>query len=93
MDDELIYKIGRNDKKILDWLGVDNTDSLFGDDYLPNIKLKDKGQRKECGCIMSKDIGMYNTCNHLCTYCYANHSVNLVKQNIKKHNFNNQSIV
>jgi len=93
VDDELIYKIGRNDKKILDWLGVDNTDSLFGDDYLPNIKLKDKGQRKECGCIMSKDIGMYNTCNHLCTYCYANHSVNLVKQNIKKHNFNNQSIV
>lgn len=93
IDDELIYKIGKNDKKILDWLGVDNTASLFGDDYLPNIKLKDKGQRKECGCIMSKDIGMYNTCDHLCTYCYANHSVNLVKQNIKKHNFNNQSII
>jgi len=93
IDDELIYKIGKNDNKILDWLGIDNTPSLFGDEYLPNIKLKDKGQRKECGCIVSKDIGMYNTCNHLCTYCYANHSVGLVKSNIKKHNFNNQSII
>ena len=93
IDDELIYKIGKNDKKILDWLRINNTASLFGDEYLPNIKLKDKGQRKECGCIMSKDIGMYNTCNHLCTYCYANHSIGLVKSNIKKHNFNNQSIV
>lgn len=93
VDDELIYKIGKNDTKILNWLGIDNTPSLFGNEYLPHIKLKDKGQRKECGCIISKDIGMYNTCNHLCTYCYANHSLGLVKSNIKKHNFNNQSII
>jgi len=92
IDDELIYKIGKNDKKILNWLKVNDNITLF-DEYLPNVKLKDKGQRKECGCIVSKDIGMYNTCNHLCTYCYANHSVNLVKSNIKKHNSNNQSII
>lgn len=33
---------------------------------------KDKGQRKECGCVISKDIGSYTMkCGHKCEYCYA----------------------
>jgi DNA repair photolyase len=35
---------------------------------------------------MGNDIGAYNTCMHLCRYCYANANQNLVKENIKRHN-------
>ena len=33
---------------------------------------KKKGARSECACYLSCDIGAYNTCRHLCRYCYAN---------------------
>ena len=33
---------------------------------------KKKGARAECSCYLACDIGAYNTCRHLCRYCYAN---------------------
>ena len=44
-----------------------------------------KNSRKECACFMTADIGAYNTCGHLCRYCYANYSKELVTQNMRQH--------
>lgn len=79
---------------------VDN--SLFGTEPIPAnaiilsdtkyaIKKKDnrdKGQRPACGCMVSKDIGEYNTCPHLCEYCYANTSKEIAVRNWKQHENN-----
>jgi hypothetical protein len=51
-----------------------------------NLKIaKDKNQRELCGCVASVDIGEYNTCKHLCSYCYANSSSNTVEKNLHQH--------
>ena len=46
---------------------------------------KRKSLREDCNCLMGNDIGAYNTCGHLCKYCYANANVGLVRENMKNH--------
>ena len=41
---------------------------------------KDPSQRDACGCVVSKDIGMYDTCLFGCQYCYATSSFERAKQ-------------
>lgn len=44
-----------------------------------------KPSRPECACHLSADIGAYNTCGHLCRYCYANHDAATVRRNLAAH--------
>ena len=41
--------------------------------------------RKQCACYLGGDIGAYNTCGHLCRYCYANADPDTVRQNMRLH--------
>lgn len=38
-----------------------------------------------CSCYLSNDIGAYNSCLHLCKYCYANGNKEEVLKNFSKH--------
>jgi DNA repair photolyase len=75
--------------------------SLFGNTELPEGAIllpqnhyfiskhkKDAGQRPFCECMASKDIGGYNTCPHLCEYCYANTNKTTAFANYRKHKEN-----
>ena len=91
VDDDLMIKYFSEDKRLMDFLGVE---VIRGDLFNPQStiikrkKNKDKGQRAFCGCIVSKDIGEYNTCPHLCEYCYANTSKETALKNWQRHKEN-----
>jgi hypothetical protein len=98
IDDRLMERLFNEDKILLYYLrtGELPEPNLFGEiPELPEThkSLKDKGQRKLCGCMISKDIGMYNTCRHFCVYCYANTSKKIVLENASKHSDESESII
>ena len=91
VDDDLMIKYFSDDARLMDYLGVEIQDAnLFSGErtIIKKKNNKDKGQRQFCGCIASKDIGEYNTCAHLCEYCYANSSKEAALRNLQTHRQN-----
>jgi len=100
IDDDLIIRRAYDDVKLMKHLGVtieyagmfgapeDAIDLGNGRFAIKGNGKKDKGQRPFCGCIASKDIGEYNTCAHLCEYCYANNSKEAALANLQRHHSN-----
>ncbi len=98
VDDDLMIRLAYTDAVLMKSLGVKIEHvGMFGEipedavmlnatTYAIKTKnIKDKGQRLHCGCMISKDIGEYNTCPHLCEYCYANNSKEIAKRNYETH--------
>ena len=48
---------------------------------------------KLCNCVQMVDIGVYNTCKHLCKYCYANYDEEKIDKNNKLHNPNSPLLI
>ena len=46
---------------------------------------KENQRNGQCACLLGVDIGAYDTCGHLCRYCYANTDEALVMANRKRH--------
>jgi hypothetical protein len=55
--------------------------TVFG---LAATHLKDPSQRPHCGCVKSRDIGMYDTCLFGCCYCYATTNVDRARERHNK---------
>jgi len=68
-------------------------DVAAGWGMLRPIKARVKGNRPDCGCHESRDIGQYDTCPHGCSYCYAVTSRTLAKSRYAAHDPTGESLL
>lgn len=62
---------------------------------LTGKKFKSSNVRKEkkCQCVQMVDIGDYNSCMHMCKYCYANYDEKAVSSNFERHDDNSSLLI
>ena len=48
---------------------------------------------KNCNCANMVDIGSYNSCLHLCKYCYANYDESSIRANVLQHDVNSSLLI
>lgn len=48
---------------------------------------------KNCNCANMVDIGSYNSCLHLCKYCYANYDESSIRANVSQHDVNSSLLI
>jgi hypothetical protein len=54
---------------------------------------KDPAQRMACGCVVSRDIGMYDSCLFNCACCYAASSIARALDRFRSHEQTGPSLV
>ena len=50
-------------------------------------------KEKKCECVQMVDIGDYNSCMHMCKYCYANYDEKAVSSNFERHDDNSSLLI
>ena len=72
---------------------------ILYDEYIKKIfgfdvtHKKDPSQRSACGCVASRDIGMYDSCLFGCIYCYATTNIDRAKERYREHKATSPSLI
>lgn len=86
-------------EKYLQEYGIDVNGCMRLEDYERALNFKLKPDKKMnarkgfCSCFLSNDIGSYDSCLHLCSYCYANGSKETILRNFNRHDDNSPFLI
>ena len=64
--------------------------SIIGRNNFKRWKARGKDS---CHCVEMVDIGVYNSCQHRCKYCYANYDEGLIDSNFRNHHDDSSLLV